>query len=278
MLTFIWFICVIASLDVLRRRCESAGQSRAYLEFCENYFAGKDWSLLPDTGGGGGASGGVTALLKITLLNDGGGRAQGPVLGYAGGFAVVFVVVMAFQSVLTIGLHCAELIVTASRDEDLWRRASGSNGYKEVGALRTVLGSWKSIVLLVLKPVVHWLFGLAMTFYIGWGIFFRPPQILYLCLTVLIVAIFATYLCLHRPEGPQPATFGHVQTLLDLADEWSEHLFWGQKGEPVGSVWHAGTSDKRLEPVVLGRAYAGSEPLKNDVRHSNEDERGAKGR
>lgn len=68
------------------------------------------------------------------------------------------------------------------------------------------------------------------------------------------LALFTTLLVQHKPKGPQPATYGHLQTLCDLIDAWPERVeqtfFWGDKADGTGDeVRHAGTSDAPLAPV-----------------------------
>ena len=197
-------------------------------------------------------------MVKITTVDDAGGT-SGSGLSPEAAMTVVFLLIMRFQGAITMGMHCAELLVTMSRDEDTWRCkiTTRKKGYRGMNALNTVLGSWKSILLLVLKPTVHWLFGLAMSFYIGWGIFMRPPQILYLSFSLTILAIFGTFLCRKPSKGPQPATFGHVQTLIDLIDEWNEPMYWGHKGWVDNEVGHAGTSGSEIPEVRIDVLYAG---------------------
>jgi hypothetical protein len=56
-------------------------------------------------------------------------------------------ITISFQLWLTLGLHCAELLVNFSRDEELWRRASSSRGvryaYGPVGSIKAAATSWK---------------------------------------------------------------------------------------------------------------------------------------
>lgn len=48
------------------------------------------------------------------------------------------------------------------------------------------------------------------------------------------------------PAGPQPAAYGHLQTLADLIDYWpsrDERIFWGDKPtliSPYNHISHAG--------------------------------------
>ena len=101
---------------------------------------------------------------------------------------------------------------------------------------------------------MHWISGKGVTYVYNWGIFLRPPQLLYLAVGMAVLALFATFLCFKEPKGPQPATFGHVQTLVD---EWSSLMFWGDKGLRAegDGIRHAGTANVSLEPVLTGALY-----------------------
>jgi len=80
---------------------------------------------------------------------------------------------------------------------------------------------------------------------------------------VTALAIFATYLVVRRPGGPQPAAWGHFQTLADLIDDWSldaqGRFWWGDKGVGVDGVRHAGTSMRKdeLGDIMMDAIYAG---------------------
>ena len=63
------------------------------------------------------------------------------------------------------------------------------------------------------------------------------------------VAIFITFIAKRRPSGPQPAAYGHIQTLTDLVDEWLPTMYWGHKGDN-GVVCHAGASIPPSEESV----------------------------
>ena len=243
-----WFVSLLIAIEVISRKCKEAGDHCNYVDYYQNVYAGSSWSLLPDTGG-------LTSVAKISTLDDAGGQSHTG-LPQAAGFTIVFLLIMGFQSVITMGLHCADLLVNMSRDEDTWRTAYSTSGYTSQMALITALRSWKSVFLFALKPLVHWFFGLGMTFYLGWGIFMRPPQTLYTSLTVLALAFFSTYLCFERPKGPQPATFGHLQTLVDLIDDWSEPMHWGHKGGYSDGIFHAGTARTILDPILIQGQYA----------------------
>ena len=93
--------------------------------------------------------------------------------------------------------------------------------------------------------------------------------VLPLAAAALLLALLATFLARTRSEGAQPASFGHLQTLVDLIDAWPEDdeqaIWWGDKGlsgervsEPRNKeVRHAGTDAKVLERVRMDGWYAG---------------------
>jgi hypothetical protein len=64
-------------------------------------------------------------------------------------------------------------------------------------------------------------------------------QILYLCVALFVLACFFTFVALLRPRGHQPATYGHLQTLANLVDEWSPVMWWGHKEDGI-PYCHAG--------------------------------------
>ena len=204
-------------------------------------------------------------------------------------FCWAFALICLLQAVMTVSLHCAELVVNTIRDEKIWRQAGrrsgrfhGEEGLPRVptNSLYALLVSGPGMTLFLLKPVLHWIFGLAVSTYFSVGLVMRPPQIIYLSLGAVLLAGFVSACALWQPKGPQPATFGHLQTLVDLIDEWpkmGERMFWGRKdgGEGVeimvtnalkvesrgdwdldnGVVAHAGTSSVRLEEVRFDEVY-----------------------
>ncbi|KAG2745773.1 hypothetical protein P692DRAFT_201792706, partial [Suillus brevipes Sb2] len=140
---------------------------------------------------------------------------------------LVFVNVAVVQGPLTLGLHCSELIANVIRDERQWRCATGRKGLKT--ATNPV------------KPI-----------------FTHPICLIWnLCIALFIFACFFTFVALRRPRGPQPAAYGHLQTLANLVDEWSPVMWWGHKEDGI-PYCHAGTSDHRLPDVKMDCVYAGS--------------------
>ena len=206
-----------------------------------------------------------------------------------GGFCWALSLIGLIQATMTLSLHSAELMVNTIRDEMSWRKAA-KGGRRRSNVLSSMLGSFPALVLFILKPVIHWLYSLANSVYFSDGVCMKAPQIFYLGGGTAVLAIFTTICAFWRPKGPQPAAFGHLQTLADLVDMWpnvNERMFWGQKGlshlpaglqtntswtefQPSealaeqdamlrdnGHIWHAGTAVKRLEPVDFGKKYMG---------------------
>lgn len=69
---------------------------------------------------------------------------------------VGLVMIFVFQALLTIGLHCVELLANVSRDEDVWRTTSTDAGYnKNYNTLVAAAKSWKTVVLLIFEPLVQ---------------------------------------------------------------------------------------------------------------------------
>ena len=64
---------------------------------------------------------------------------------------------------------------------------------------------------------------------------------------MILVALFTTFLCFQKPKGPQPATFGHIQTLVDRIDVWGEPLYLGDKG-PGSAFGHRDAGTTISEP------------------------------
>jgi hypothetical protein len=173
----------------------------------------------------------------------------------------------ALQLPIIVSLHCSELVVALYRDEEQWRVAYTDRGTaKDRDSIRNVLYSWPSVLLFFSKPALNWLFGQAIS-PAGTSWIYYPIQIYNLTAGFFIFAIFLTFLGTKRPSGPQPAAYGHCQTLVNLIDEWHSKMFWGHKStekeeeeeeeeEEREEIFHAGTSSKKLGPIQKGRPYA----------------------
>ena len=178
--------------------------------------------------------------------------------GELAGCFISIALLLATQILSTFSLHCTELLVNSARDEGVWRRAANlkrKGATISVSALKEASTSWETLILFVLKSAIHWSYGEAIkvNFYEGYATasMWQTPLFILAGLTT-ICALFATYLCLKRPRDPQPTAYGHLQTLVNLIDDWgvgNEPLFWGDKGH-VGwdakfEIRHAGTAGSK---------------------------------
>ena len=253
---------------------------------------GTDAASLINTDDGEPSSGTHTVSITWNILYNSSNKRQLPLASFVWAFALLCLL----QTLLTSTLHCAELHVNIIRDEMGWRRAAkGGLQRSQTNALVAAITPVPALVLIVFKPLIHWLYGLGISIYLEVGVVMRPPQIFYLAVGTVLLAVTSSTCALWRPKGPQPATFGHLQTLVDLIDEWPEekqHMFWGHKGSlrheegadpseglpvrveakgmeevavvasdeghTIGRIWqvaHAGTSPTMLEEVSLDGLY-----------------------
>ncbi|KAG8533553.1 uncharacterized protein KY384_001293 [Bacidia gigantensis] len=178
---------------------------------------------------------------------------------------------LAIQLISTFSLHCTELLVNATRDEKTRRRAANLKGKGAMisrGAIKEACTSWETISLFIIKTAVHWAFGESPSVSFsaqGTSEFLMWPNALFVLGAMMIVAaVFSTFLCYRRYSGPQPAAYGHLQTIVNFIDEWGPDgrpLYWGDKG-PVawGAGWevrHAGTAGEAsaVAPIRMDARY-----------------------
>ncbi|KAK4213044.1 hypothetical protein QBC37DRAFT_441071 [Rhypophila decipiens] len=224
---------------------------------------GRSWAMIPiftgitdvncDTSH---CTDGSSVLHVIWTANNG---TQGVLFG-------VFLI-LAAQSIVTVFLLCAELIVNLSRDEEIYRELIGPKGTNShFNSVWAAMTSWKMILLFALKACVHWMFGLAINMQFQLGVNIYPPQVFYFAIFALITAIFGLYLSCRQPEGYLPATYGHIQTMADVIDEWSDSgcMFWGEKDpgdRHRGIPGYTGTSTERLPAPDERQFYGGQREL-----------------
>jgi hypothetical protein len=162
----------------------------------------------------------------------------------------------AVQSGITLGLHCVELIANVTRDEAIWRKASSRKGCdSKTSPLIAAIRSGQSVMLFAFKSIIQWIFGYAFSANVAAWMNLLPMIVM--TVLILIVALFAEYLAKYRPKGPQPVTYGNLQALADLVDDWSPStIYWGDKGG-VGGVRQAGTADHPLPEIQMDALYSG---------------------
>lgn len=204
-----------------------------------------NWSLLPGPGSPGANIGwdvdGHTGMITDATLLRG------------------FGVLSGLQALITFATHCAELQVNCFRDESIWRAAGGPGLQRDTNVVIRALSSWPTVSLLIAKPVLHWMYGLSVSAWFYGGIRIAPVQMLYLTIAAIALAIFITCIANHKPKGPQPATYGHLQTIINLGDQWpalDQRLYWGHSGR-VNGIAHAGTSGRKLGEIHMTEQYMG---------------------
>ena len=166
-----------------------------------------------------------------------------------------------WQMFPTLTFHIAELVVNLHRDETCWRSISSSKGAKfEQNALLAAFSNKGSIALLILKPLGQWLFSLGV-FAIG----FNSLPLFVLSALVAALTLSTFIIAHHQPKGPLPATYGHLQSLMNLVDDWGSgaqgRLWWGDKGTVANpatgmSVRRMGTSGNKED---INEIHAGEE-------------------
>lgn len=145
----------------------------------------------------------------------------------------------------TLSLDCAEGVLHRWTDELTWRRAYAEDAQFSSGALlsqrflaATILSPYK-ILFLMNRATLHWALGQCVLvtsrprrndlaqmefYYVRLGVY---------ALLACSICGFVTFLATRHPRGPQPATFGHLQTLADVVDDWEtdekNRLWWGDK-------------------------------------------------
>ncbi|KUJ12849.1 uncharacterized protein LY89DRAFT_737754 [Mollisia scopiformis] len=101
-----------------------------------------------------------------------------------------------------------------------------------------------------------------MDYAFDYEFFMLYPRIFIYTIIATAIAVYITFVAFRRPLGPQPATYGHFQTLVDLIDDWSvdeKGLFWwGDKGVGFDGIRHVGTSSSRQDigKIQMDAVYA----------------------
>lgn len=189
---------------------------------------------------------------------------------------VCLILVFCLQAYLTFALHCAEVLINSARDQRLWEKAAK----KERGAplnmnvAASFLWNPPNIFLLVAKVVVHWLFNQSLLPVVLFSnsydneewqciltqiCLFGVPT-LCLAAVAMVLAVISWYEACRSPKGAQPSTYGHLQTLTELVDEWGngKRLYWGDKGVTSdGLLRRAGTSGNThaIGPIHFDAEY-----------------------
>ncbi|KAI5115702.1 hypothetical protein M0805_001238 [Coniferiporia weirii] len=170
---------------------------------------GTSWALIPD---------------RNTASMNFGWNGEAPTAGLLWGLGFL----IGFQGgIITTALTCSQVLAAVVRDERLWREAATTKGTDpKPGLLKaTYFISWQNFAIQAADPVLHWMFGLAVNVDAKAGFKICAVQILYVTV-VGTLGVFVITISGHRnPSRMQPATYGHLQTLVNLVDEWHDAMF-----------------------------------------------------
>ncbi|KAK0521144.1 hypothetical protein OC835_006973, partial [Tilletia horrida] len=171
----------------------------------------------------------------------------------------LFAIAAGPQMPLALLLHASERLVNCIRDEAAWRKMAHKRGTRRESANPPVSADRST------SKEVESIPGLDQAY-------FRP----YIVTSIVVfavggacacLAVFLSALAFWPRKGPQPATYGHLQTIVDLIDEWPKHgdetMYWGHKAGGTGwketePVNHAGVllSGPPLEPIRKDELYS----------------------
>lgn len=156
------------------------------------------------------------------------------------------------QSFLTFALHCVELLFNLSRDEAVWRELE-TVGVDADPSMRSNF-SRQTLIMLVMKAIIQWVFGYALTADVSVNIALLP--IIALMVLFIVLAIGSEYMLRKRPRGSLPASYGNFERVTRLVDDWDHaRLFWGDKGCFKDGVYRAGTAGRRLPDLKPDTLY-----------------------
>jgi len=164
-------------------------------------------------------------------------------------------------TILLFGLHLADVLAGLARDEAIWRRATKAGASTDSNVFLDGVRSWPTCLVFVYKAIVPWIFSYG--FACNTRVFMATFPLLTVAILFLILGLCSEYLIRVQPKGPQPSTFGDVQALVALVDDWGpgqgSTIFWGDKGEyeEVEGTRVAGTAGSRLADLQPGVRYAG---------------------
>ncbi|KAK0559565.1 hypothetical protein OC844_004322 [Tilletia horrida] len=179
-------------------------------------------------------------------------------------FSKLFAIAAGPQMPLALLLHASERLVNCIRDEAAWRKMAHKRGTRRESAnpLVAFLTSPPAVLLFLIKNIVH--FSYIFTIQVSAD---RSTSKEVESIPGLDQAYFHPYfhpyivtaLAFWPRKGPQPATYGHLQTIVDLIDEWPKHgeetMYWGHKAGGTGwketePVNHAGVLSAALGPFA----------------------------
>ncbi|EIW81688.1 hypothetical protein CONPUDRAFT_152606 [Coniophora puteana RWD-64-598 SS2] len=191
----------------------------------------------------------------------------------------LFGLLFAVQGFLAVTLHQAGVVASSMWDEQVWRSAGGRKGTAMEPNILAPIVAPINLILMLSKPALHFMMSRANSITIvssdstsssrRIAIYFNGDQYTILATIILLLTLLLNYLMLRPPRGPQPAAYGHFQTLANLIDVWpadgQDSMYWGHKGD------HQGVDGRGMEGDVGGkycRAGTGG-AISEDAERSN---------
>ncbi|KAK7454105.1 hypothetical protein VKT23_011617 [Stygiomarasmius scandens] len=178
-----------------------------------------------------------------------------PSYGLLWGLAVV----VGFQGgIVTTAMTCAQTILDLVCDQRLWMEIQNGGSDPTPHIFKKFMICWHSYLIHFADPLFHWLFGLAANISADRGLQIRPVPVFWVTAAGVLGASYITYFLKRKIKTPLPTTFGHLQTMVDLVDEWHERMYWGDKS--IGyQCGHAGTSNTkyRVVGIIQSKSYGG---------------------
>ncbi|THU79289.1 hypothetical protein K435DRAFT_698128, partial [Dendrothele bispora CBS 962.96] len=182
-----------------------------------------------------------------------------PTSGLLWGLAIL----VGFQGgIVTTALTCAQTILDLACDQQMWMEIEKKGSDSKPHIFKKYVVCWHSYVIQVADPLYHWMFGLAVNISANKGLQVRPVPIFWVSAVGVLGAAFITWQLKIKINTYLPATFGHLQTMVDLIDEWDEKIYWGDKS--IGyKQGHAGTSTQnapyRVVEIFKSKSYGGQD-------------------
>ncbi|KAK0521544.1 hypothetical protein OC834_006625 [Tilletia horrida] len=184
-------------------------------------------------------------------------------------FGWLFAVISAAQTPLTMVLHSGERVVNCRRDESAWRKMARAKGLPRKAPSPPVafICSLSAMSLFFFKAAIHWVYSNAMTIVFVDLLTVSPYWVFGVGGGCGLLTAFLMLLTLVSCRGPQPATYGHLQTLIDLIDEWPTDeqttMYWGHKERCIAwkddmSINHAGVllTGPPSEDIQMDQLYS----------------------
>ncbi|THU98980.1 hypothetical protein K435DRAFT_795264 [Dendrothele bispora CBS 962.96] len=117
------------------------------------------------------------------------------------------------------------IVTTAltSCDQRMWMEIHEKGSDPNPHMFTKFMFCWHSYVIQIADPLYHWMFGLEVNISANKGLQVRPVPIFWVSAVLGVPgAAFITWQLKIKINTYLPTTFGHLQTMVDLIDEWGE--------------------------------------------------------